>query len=35
MNLLPDAKVDLQVEWVRDSGGTLETVSRAKTPRGV
>jgi len=28
MNLLVDAKVDLQVEWVRDSGGTLETVPR-------
>ena len=28
MNLLLDAKVDLRVEWVRDSGGTLETVPR-------
>jgi uncharacterized OsmC-like protein len=28
MNLLLDAKVDLGVEWVRDSGGTLETVPR-------
>ena len=26
MNLLLDGKVDLRVEWVRDSGGTLETV---------
>lgn len=28
MNLLLDAKVDLRIEWVRDSGGTLETVAR-------
>ena len=28
MNLLLDAKVDLQVEWVRDSGGSLGTVPR-------
>src|SRR5262249_55506720 len=28
MNLLLDAKVDLRIEWVRDSGGTLETVLR-------
>jgi hypothetical protein len=28
MNLLLDAKVDLRVEWVRDSGGSLETVTR-------
>ena len=26
MNLLLDAKVDVRIEWVRDSGGTLETV---------
>jgi uncharacterized OsmC-like protein len=26
MSLLLDAKVDLRIEWVRDSGGTLETV---------
>ena len=26
MNLLLDAKVDLRIEWVRDSSGTLETV---------
>lgn len=28
MNLLLDAKVDLRLEWVRRSGGTLETVPR-------
>lgn len=28
MNLLLDAKVDLRIEWVRDSGGTLEAVLR-------
>jgi len=28
MNLLIDAKVDLRVEWLRDSGGTLQVVSR-------
>jgi hypothetical protein len=28
MNLLVDAKVDLRIEWVRDSGGSLEKVSR-------
>ena len=28
MNLLLDAKVDLRIEWVRDSGGTLETVKQ-------
>jgi uncharacterized OsmC-like protein len=28
MNLLLDAKVDLQLEWVRDSGSGLETVKR-------
>jgi uncharacterized OsmC-like protein len=28
MNLLLDAKVDLRFEWVRDSGGTLETVKQ-------
>jgi uncharacterized OsmC-like protein len=28
MNLLLDAKVDLRIEWVRNSGGTLETVPR-------
>ena len=28
MNLLLDAKVDLRAEWVRDSGGSLETVTR-------
>ena len=28
MNLLLDAKVDLRIEWVRDSGGTLETVGQ-------
>jgi uncharacterized OsmC-like protein len=26
MNLLLDARVDLRIEWVRDSGGTLETI---------
>ena len=28
MNLLLDAKVDLRIEWIRDSCGTLETVPR-------
>ena len=28
MNLLLDAKVDLRIEWVRDSAGTLETIPR-------
>jgi len=28
MNLLLDAKVDLRIEWVRDSGGILETLPR-------
>jgi uncharacterized OsmC-like protein len=28
MNLLLDAKVDLRLEWVRSSGGTLEIVPR-------
>jgi uncharacterized OsmC-like protein len=28
MNLLLDAKVDLRIEWVRDSGGTLEIVKQ-------
>jgi uncharacterized OsmC-like protein len=28
MNLLSDAKVDLQIEWVRDSDGSLETVTQ-------
>jgi uncharacterized OsmC-like protein len=28
MNLLLDAKVDLRIEWIRDSSGTLETVQR-------
>jgi hypothetical protein len=28
MNLLLDAKVSLQVEWVRDSGGRIETAPR-------
>jgi uncharacterized OsmC-like protein len=28
MNLLIDAKVDLRIEWLRDSGGTLQVVSR-------
>ena len=28
MNLLLDAKVDLRIEWVRDSGGTLKTVTQ-------
>jgi hypothetical protein len=28
MNLLLDAKVDLRVEWVRDSSGSLEAVTR-------
>jgi uncharacterized OsmC-like protein len=28
MNLLLDAKVDLHIEWVRDSGGTSETVKQ-------
>jgi uncharacterized OsmC-like protein len=28
MNLLLDAKVDLRVEWVRDSGGSLEAVKQ-------
>lgn len=31
MNLLLDAKVDLRVEWLRDSGGTCETVPRRTT----
>ena len=26
MNLLLDAKVNLRIEWLRDEGGTLETV---------
>jgi hypothetical protein len=26
MNLLLDANVNLRIEWVRDSGGTVETV---------
>jgi len=30
MNLLLDAKVDLRIEWVRDSSGTLETVPRRR-----
>jgi len=28
MNLLLDAKVDLRIEWVRDSAGSLETVKQ-------
>lgn len=28
MNLLVDAKVDLRIEWVRDSGGQQEAVTR-------
>jgi putative redox protein len=28
MNLLLDAKVDLRIEWVRDSGASLETVTQ-------
>jgi uncharacterized OsmC-like protein len=28
MNLLLDADVDLRIEWVRDSGGSLETVKQ-------
>ena len=28
MNLLLDAKVDLRIEWVRDSGGALEIVKQ-------
>ena len=28
MNLLLDAKVDLRIEWVRDSGGTREIVKQ-------
>ncbi len=28
MNLLVDAKVDLRIEWVRDDGGTRNTVAR-------
>jgi uncharacterized OsmC-like protein len=28
MNLLLDAKVDLRIEWVRESDGTLETVKQ-------
>jgi hypothetical protein len=28
MNLLLDAKVNLRIEWLRGSGGTLETVPR-------
>ena len=28
MNLLLDAKVDLRIEWFRDSSGTLETAPR-------
>jgi hypothetical protein len=29
INLLVDAKVDLQVEWVRDSGSQQEAVLRS------
>ncbi len=29
MNLLLDAKVNLRIEWLRDSGGILEPVSRS------
>jgi len=28
MNLLLDGKVDLRIEWVRDSGASLETVTQ-------
>jgi uncharacterized OsmC-like protein len=28
MNLLLDAKVDLRIEWVRDSGGSMATVKQ-------
>jgi hypothetical protein len=28
MNLLMDAKVNLRIEWLRDSGGAQETVPR-------
>jgi hypothetical protein len=28
MNLLLDVKVDLRIEWVRDNGGSLETVKK-------
>jgi uncharacterized OsmC-like protein len=28
MNLLLDAKVDLRIEWVRDSGGTQEAIKQ-------
>jgi hypothetical protein len=28
MNLLLDAKVDLRIEWLRNSGDCLETVAR-------
>jgi hypothetical protein len=28
LNLLPDAKVDLRIEWLRDTDGTRETVPR-------
>ncbi len=31
MNLLLDAEVDLRIEWLRDSGGTHETVPRHTT----
>ncbi len=29
MNLLLDAKVSLRIEWLRDSGGTLEPIPRS------
>jgi len=31
MNLLLDAEVDSRIEWLRDSGGTHETVPRHTT----
>jgi len=34
MNLLLDAKVDLRVEWARDSVGTLETIPRGRARHG-
>lgn len=33
MNLLLDAKVDLRIEWVRDTGETVETVPDREPPR--
>jgi hypothetical protein len=32
LNLLQDAKVDLRMEWLRDTDGTREAVPRAPAP---